>query len=257
VESTDEFDSDWVKTNEDQVRASPLVVGGVSVALLLLNRLLSGVAPVADASSAQSRADVLCLGMAGTLVLTGLQWLAVKQKPPTKVILDGVSLPGKGWVDTTLPSNKTKELTWVWEALRTATACGSLIVVYKGKRVLQAGSVPRSMVGVTSREEGNKLSGDDALERITESVTLGPICHRCMSSGGGNYLANLILFPGRVEFESYLPKNAQAVVVSPIGNDGVLVAASGTQRGFTPADQAWMAVLAEKMDQTLSGEKRS
>ena len=65
MESTDEFDSDWVKTNEDQVRASPLVVGGVSVALLLLNRLLSGVAPVADASSAQSRADVLCLGMAG------------------------------------------------------------------------------------------------------------------------------------------------------------------------------------------------
>ena len=32
-----------------------------------------------------------------------------------------------------------------------------------------------------------------------------------------------------------------------------MVAASGTQRGFTPPDQAWMAVLAEKLDQTLSG----
>ena len=75
-----------------------------------------------------------------------------------------------------------------------------------------------------------------------------------MKSGGGNYLANLALFPGRVEFETYLPRNAQAVVVTPVGNEGVMVAASGTQRGFTPADQAWMAVLAEKLDQRSRGK---
>jgi hypothetical protein len=47
------------------------------------------------------------------------------------------------------------------------------------------------------------------------------------------------------------------VVVQPIGGEGVIVAASGTQRGFTPADQAWIAVVAEKLDQTLSGEERA
>lgn len=67
----------------------------------------------------------------------------------------------------------------------------------------------------------------------------------------------MILFPGRVEFESYMPDNAMAVCVTPIGRDGVLVAASGTQRGFTPADQAWMSVIAEKLDQSLSGEARA
>ena len=46
-------------------------------------------------------------------------------------------------------------------------------------------------------------------------------------------------------------------VVQPIGGEGVIVAASGTQRGFTPADQAWIAVVAEKLDQTLSGEERA
>jgi hypothetical protein len=41
------------------------------------------------------------------------------------------------------------------------------------------------------------------------------------------------------------------------GGEGVIVAASGTQRGFTPADQAWIAIMAQKLDQTLSGEERA
>jgi len=254
VENTD-LDSDWVKSNEDQVRVSPLVVGGVSVATLLLNRILSGVAPVADASSAQSRADVLCLGMAGCLVLTGLQWLAVKQKPPTKVVLEGVSLPGAGYVSHSLPESTKKELRWVWDALRSATMCKSLLVVYRGKRVAQFGTVPFAMAG------GKRGSGDDAMAAMANSddsqIPLGPITDRCIQTGSGNYLANLILFPGRVEFENYLPRNTMAVVVMPVGNEGVLVAGSDTQRGFTPADQAWLSVLAEKLDASLSGEERA
>jgi hypothetical protein len=194
--------------------------------------------------------------MVGTLVLTGLQWLALKQKPPKRVALEGVPLPNSGFVDASLPASARKELTWVWDALSTATTCGSFIVVYKGKRVSQAGVLPNSMFG------GNGVTSEEALEKLMhenrgaqQQFPLGDICQRCMRTGGGNYLANLALFPGRVEFEAYLPKNSQAVVVTPVGNEGVMVAASGTQRGFTPADQAWMAVLAEKLDQTLSGEK--
>jgi hypothetical protein len=247
-----------------------LVVGGVSVATLLLNRILSGVAPVADASSGQSRADVLCLGMAGTLVLTGLQWLALKQKPPTRVTLEGVEVPGPGgFVDASLPERAREELRWTWDALRSATNCGSFVVVYRGARVSQAGAAPNAAFGASSaaRAELNTLRNSETPSSERDQLllsalastqpSLGPICERCMKSGGGNYLANLALFPGRVEFETYLPRNAQAVVVTPVGNEGVMVAASGTQRGFTPADQAWMAVLAEKLDQTLSGETRA
>ena len=46
-----------------------------------------------------------------------------------------------------------------------------------------------------------------------------------------------MLSAGRVEFTTFLPENTQAVVVQPIGNDGVLIAASNTQRGFTRLDQ--------------------
>ena len=42
---------------------------------------------------------------------------------------------------------------------------------------------------------------------------------------------------GRVEFTSFLPENTQAAIIQPIGHDGVLIAASNTQRGFTRLDQ--------------------
>jgi len=40
-----------------------------------------------------------------------------------------------------------------------------------------------------------------------------------------------------VEFTSFLPENTQAAIIQPIGSEGVLIAASNTQRGFTPLDQ--------------------
>lgn len=49
--------------------------------------------------------------------------------------------------------------------------------------------------------------------------------------------AVLFLDVGRVEFTSFLPENTQAAIIQPIGNDGVLIAASNTQRGFTRLDQ--------------------
>lgn len=34
-----------------------------------------------DASSSQSRADVVIIGLSAVLVLTGLQWLSLRPKP--------------------------------------------------------------------------------------------------------------------------------------------------------------------------------
>ena len=72
------------------------------------------------------------------------------------------------------------------------------------------------------------------------------------------HLANLALFPGRVEFVgpgegAYMPDNTQAVVVVPVGDKGVMVRQRHAA-GFTRADQSWFSCLAEKLDVTLSGE---
>lgn len=49
----------WVNQNQGTLRALPLYAGAAGVVSLLANRALSGIAPVVDASSSQSRADVL------------------------------------------------------------------------------------------------------------------------------------------------------------------------------------------------------
>jgi hypothetical protein len=78
-----------------------------------------------------------------------------------------------------------------------------------------------------------------------------------MSSGSGNYLANLVLFPGRVEFTSYLPENTQSAIIHPIGKEGVVVLGGDTQRGYTRLDQAWVAAVADKLEVTLENWRPS
>lgn len=75
-----DFLPDWVSQNDDVVRPLPIYVGAVSLFAVLFNRTISGIAPVADAGSSQSRADLLTLGLAVTNILAGLVWLSIKPK---------------------------------------------------------------------------------------------------------------------------------------------------------------------------------
>lgn len=45
---------EWVSKNDGFVRIMPILVGGVSLLAVLLNRAFSGIAPVADASRSLS-----------------------------------------------------------------------------------------------------------------------------------------------------------------------------------------------------------
>lgn len=56
---------------------------------------------------------------------------------------------------------------------------------------------------------------------------------------------------GRIEFESYLPADISAVIIAPIGKEGVLIAGSDTQRGFGRLDQAWISAIADKLEDSL------
>ena len=110
-----------------------------------------------------------------------------------------------------------------------------MLVVYKGARLFQAGWAPRAVA----------RSGSFA------APPLGEICSRVAASGVGNYFANLALFPGRVEFHAFFPDNTQGVAVQPIGDGGLLLLGTGTQRGFSAADQSWFALIAQKLDNSL------
>ncbi|KAL3161340.1 hypothetical protein ABBQ32_010238 [Trebouxia sp. C0010 RCD-2024] len=219
----------WVAANAGRLRSLPLVAGASGIIGVLLNRLLSGVAPVVDASSSQSRTDVLVILLSAVLLLTGLQWLALQPKVKPLVQLDGQEV---AFIQPGLPQEAQQELAWAWQSLRDCSTCQAVVVIYNSSCLMHMGAA----------RPGHKPQ--DAL--------LGPICRRAMSSERGNYLANLALYPGRVEFTSFLPENTQAAIIQPIGSDGVLIAASNTQRGFTRLDQAWASTIADKLETSLA-----
>ncbi|CAN0925742.1 Protein COFACTOR ASSEMBLY OF COMPLEX C SUBUNIT B CCB4, chloroplastic [Linum grandiflorum] len=230
-----DFVPDLVSSNDDTFRSLPIYVGGASLVSVLVNRAVSGIAPVADASSSQSRADLLTLGLAVTSILTGLVWLTIKPKSISVVDPQGVECR---MISPDLPDPVVAEMLWVWESLSSATCCRSLVVVYDRSCIFQ--------IGVAAESSDGEAHPVDAA-----TLAKGSVCQSVMKSGSQSYLANLSLYPGRSQLP-FLPSNTQAVILQPLGEKGILIIGGDMIRGFTNADQAWISYLGEKLDATMA-----
>ncbi|MBA0566904.1 hypothetical protein Golax_009149 [Gossypium laxum] len=185
--------ADWVSKNDDAVRSMPIYVGGASLLAVLFNRAISGIAPVADASSSQSRADLLTLGLAVTNVLTGLVWLSIRPKSITPVEPQGVECQV---IYSHLPESVVSEILWVWESLSAVTCCKSLVIVYDCQCIVQIGVAAKS------------LNIDEPFAVDAAKLMQGSLYQGVLKSGAQSYLANLSLYPGRSELP-FLPSNTQ------------------------------------------------
>lgn len=254
------FEDDWFVKNSSALRTMPLALGATGGTLTLINRIVSGIPAVADAGSAQARADVICLALAATLLLTGLSWLSLQPRRPVTVDLEGRDL---FHLLPSLPRNASAELSWAWSTLQSTMRCRSLLVVYHSTIVLEAGVFSLDYQGQQGSEErtvveggggGGDGDGDKASlsPNLAEKLLKGSVCTSALKSGKASYLANLALFPGRFELFNFFPQNTQAIIVEPLGDsDGVLIAASDTVRGFAALDQVWISTIAQKIDSSL------
>ncbi|KAA8533064.1 hypothetical protein F0562_033403 [Nyssa sinensis] len=232
-----EWVADWVSKNDDTARSLPIYVGGASLLAVLLNRTVSGIAPVADASSSQSRADLLTLGLAVTNILAGLVWLSIRPKSISVVNPQGLECQR---TNSHLPDFVVSELLWVWESLSVVTCCRSLVIVYDGRCIFQIG-----FAAASSGNDGEAVAVD------ANKLMQGSLYQGVIKSGSQSYLANLSLYPGKSELP-FLPSNTQAVILQPIGYKGIAVIGGDTIRGFTSSDQAWITLIGEKLDATLT-----
>ncbi|CAI9785197.1 unnamed protein product [Fraxinus pennsylvanica] len=232
-----EWVADLVSKNDGVVRSLPIYVGGISLLAVLFNRTVSGIAPVADASSSQSRADLLTLGLGVTCILNGLVWLSIKPKSISVVNPEGVECQR---IFSDLPDSVISELIWAWESLSYATCCRSLVVIYDGICILQIG-----FAAASSSDEGGAMVVD------ANKLVLGSLYNGVIKSGSQSYLANLSLYPGKSELP-FLPSNTQAVILQPLGDKGIAVVGGDTIRGFTSSDQAWITLIGDKLDATLA-----
>ncbi|XP_059308546.1 protein COFACTOR ASSEMBLY OF COMPLEX C SUBUNIT B CCB4, chloroplastic isoform X1 [Lycium ferocissimum] len=229
-----EWIADWVSNNDDLVRSMPIYVGGLSLLAVLFNRTVSGIAPVADASSSQSRADLLTLGLAVTNILNGLVWLSIRPKSISVVNPNGVECQR---IASHLPNFVISELLWAWNSLSDVTCCRSLVIVYDGKFILQIGFA--------------FFNGSDAVVVDTNKLIEGSLYQGVLKSASQSYLANLSLYPGKSELP-FLPSNTQAVILQPLGDKGIAIIGGDMIRGFTSSDQAWITLIGEKLDATLT-----
>ncbi|GFP91561.1 hypothetical protein PHJA_001300100 [Phtheirospermum japonicum] len=127
-----------------------------------------------------------------------------------------------------------------WESLSNVTCCRSLVVIYDGICILQIGYADVS-----------DSSGGEPVTVDADKLMDGSLYKGVAKSGSQSYLANLSLYPGKSELP-FLPPNTQAVILQPLGNKGIAIVGGDMIRGFTTSDQAWITLIGEKLDATLS-----
>ena len=197
-----------------------LFTGGIGALALALNHLTAGSSP---ASVSLGRADVVGSLMAVGLMLVGLNWTSVDpaaQQPLTLSGEQGLDL-AEG-----LPDDVREELGWGSQMLLLNTAAVAVHCVWKQRLLLSRGL----LTGVTYQD--------------------GPLVQRVLSSQRRLYLVTLKLFPARREF-TYLPEGAPAVLMEPLGPQGLVVVAGASPRCFNGADLSWVAGWAERLRQRL------
>ena len=164
---------------------------------------------------ALERAGVLASFLAVGLMLVAILWTRAMPLAPERVDLVGE----QGLVlDGTLPGDLQQELAWGSQMLLTATPAASVLL-------------QRGVLG-------------------TQAFTPAAITARAQQSGKAVSLVNLVLYPGRDEFVG-LPQGIPAVIVQPIGSEGVLLVGGWSPRCFSRSDETWVAGWAAKLRTAL------
>jgi len=184
-----------------------LAAGVLGLLLCVLNQLTAQ-----ELTPALERADVLASLLAVGLMLVAILWTRAMPLAPERVVLEGrqgLDLAAE------LPDALRQELAWGSQMLLTATPAASLLLHWRGQTLLRRGVLADS------------------------PFSPGPICARACTTGRAVSLVNLALYPGREEFRG-LPPAIPAVVVQPIGAEGVLLLAGWSPRCFSRSDEAWL-----------------
>lgn len=184
-----------------------LGVGLTGLAMAVTNQTL---APNIDPSL--ERAGVLAsLLSVALLVVSGLWTRAIPEAA------ERVDLPGEQTlsISADLPESLRTELAWGSQMLLTASPAATLILLWRGKTLVRRGLT------------------------IGGSFTKGAIGERTLANGKAISLVDLNLYPGRAEFDALLP-GLPAVVVQPIGAEGLLLVGGWSSRCFSRSDLVWI-----------------
>jgi len=195
-----------------------LGVGLLALLLSLINQFSA-----AELTPPLVRASVLASLLAVGFLLVATLWTRAVPKAPERASLEGF----QGLeLDDSLPEPLKLELAWGSQLLLTATPGATVLLYWRQQTLLRRG-----------------LLGHGAF-------LLGPIGQRALATGKAISMVNLALYPGRDEF-AVLPAGLPALVVQPIGNEGVLLLGGWSPRCFSRSDELWLEGWARKLRTSL------
>lgn len=197
-----------------------LAAGVLGLGLSITNQLT---AP--ELTPPLERAAVLASFMAVGLMLVAILWTRAMPEAPERVVLQGEQ--GLA-IEAELPELLRQELAWGSQMLLTATPAASVLLHWRGQTLLRRG----------------------VLAPAEQTFSPGAICRRAWQTQTAIGLVNLKLYPGRDEFRG-LPVGIPAVIVQPLGEEGVLLLAGWSPRCFSRSDEAWVAGWAQKLRTAL------
>ncbi|MBL6794191.1 MAG: cofactor assembly of complex C subunit B [Synechococcus sp. BS307-5m-G36] len=169
------------------------------------------------------RAEVLAGLAAVGLMLIAALWTTANPRSADQVDLQGE----QGIVmDEQRSAGLREELGWGSHMLLTATPAATVLVYWRGRVILRRG--------------------------LIRDVTFKPadICNRAMERDKTISLVNTVLFPGRAEFDSVL-ENLPAVVICPLGQEGVVVVGGWSKRCFSQSDERWLEGWTQRLRTAL------
>jgi hypothetical protein len=188
--------------------------GVAALGLVVLNQTTA-----ASTDPALERAAVLASFLAVALMLVGVLWTRAIPETAARVELTGEQ--GLVLADG-LPEDLAEELGWGSQMLLTASPAAVVLVRWQGRCLLRRGLLA----------QGEFLPG--------------AICERAQSKDSVISLVDLRLYPGREEFASLLP-GLPAVVVQPLGRDGLVVLGGWSPRCFSRSDLTWLEGWARRI----------
>lgn len=195
-------------------------------AILLLAMAVANALGVEAVTPEFQRAEVLAGMAAVTLMLVAVLWTRANPQSAEREELKGeqglVLKPGFNVL-------QQEELAWGSHMLLTATPAATVLVFWRHHVILRRGLVS------------------------TTPFTPGAISTRSMERGQTISLVNTALFPGRAEFDSVL-EGLPAVVVCPLGGDGVVVLGGWSARCFSRSDERWLEGWCQRLRTSLASE---
>ena len=192
-------------------------------ALLLLGLTVTNAGLAESVTPELQRAEVLA-GMAAVgLMLVAVLWTRANPRSAEKVPLQGEQ--GLVICDQ-LNDLQKQELAWGSHMLLTATPAATVLVLWRQKVVLRRGLISQS------------------------PFQPGAITMRAMERDQTISLVNTSLFPGRAEFDAMLP-SLPAILVCPMGDEGVVVVGGWSPRCFTRSDERWLEGWTQRLRTTL------